>query len=343
MRRVDWTACIAIVLASMAPAACAGPRVSEPKIVAATVRDDVFPKLQIHYPDGVVARGDVEFANLTGFRPLQLDLYTPRPIKGGAPLVVWVHGGGWNRGDSRTAGGFADFPAVLASVAARGFVVASVNYRLSGEARIADQVRDIKSAVRFLRAHAADYGLDPARVYLVGGSAGGQLAALAATTCGVPAFDPPASTGRLPGSQARAAKPLPVSDCVQAAVAWSVRHEPARPSQGRAGARLRRGRLFGRRRGGQSGDLSRPRRPADAAAARRRRRSGQSRADPGLRRQAPRGGRAGGNGDPARRRPRLDRARPRLDPRRQPRRPKAHAGFSSDPGATLAHSVRPPT
>ncbi|WP_395444711.1 alpha/beta fold hydrolase [Caulobacter sp. UC70_42] len=229
MRRVDWTACIAIVLVSMASAAFAESRVSEPKIVAETVRDDVFPKLQAHYPNGVVARGGVEFANLTGFRPLQLDLYTPRPIKGGAPLVVWVHGGGWNRGDSRTAGGFADFPAVLASVAARGFGVASVNYRLSGEARIADQVRDIKSAVRFLRAHAADYGLDPARVYLVGGSAGGQLAALAATTCGVPLFDPPASTGRLPGSQARTAKPLPVSDCVQGAVAWFGPFDMSRP------------------------------------------------------------------------------------------------------------------
>ncbi|WP_454718969.1 alpha/beta fold hydrolase [Caulobacter segnis] len=234
MNGLGWTGRIAAALALTAQPSLAGPRLAEPKVVAATVRDDVFPKLLAHYPNGVVARGDLEFANVTGFRPLVLDLYTPRKAKAGgktnrAPLVIWVHGGGWNRGDSRTSGGFADFPAVLASIAARGFVVASVNYRLSGEARIADQVQDIKGAVRFLRAHAADYGIDADRAYLVGGSAGAQLAALAATTCGVAAFHPPASTGRLPGSQARLAKPLAVSDCVQGAVAWFGPFDMSRP------------------------------------------------------------------------------------------------------------------
>src|SRR3546814_8274257 len=84
----------------------------------------------------------------------------------------------------------------LASLAARGFVVASVDYRLTGEARFPAQVQDVKAAICYLRSQSASFGIDPARVYLWGGSAGGHLAALAAASCGVAAFDPPASTDR---------------------------------------------------------------------------------------------------------------------------------------------------
>jgi acetyl esterase/lipase len=116
---------------------------------------------------------------------------------------------------------------VLASLAARGYVVASVSYRLSGEARSPAAAIDVKTALRWLRARAADYRIDPAHAATWGGSAGGQLAALVAVTCGVAAYDPnlPASPGAADGEGRRIAGSLPAevarqSDCVQGAVAW---------------------------------------------------------------------------------------------------------------------------
>jgi acetyl esterase/lipase len=200
----------------------AGVGQSETSIADKSLRDDDFPPTAARFPNGVVAMPHVEFANYVGFRPLQLDLYLHADRRAHAPrlLVLWVHGGGWNRGDGRGSGAFADWPAVLAGLAARGYVVAAVDYRLSGEARFPAQVQDVKAAIRFLRDKAGAYGIDPKRVYLWGGSAGGHLAALAATTCGVAAFDPPASTGRLSHAQAAHAAPLAQSDCVQGAAIW---------------------------------------------------------------------------------------------------------------------------
>ncbi len=213
-----------LVLAAMALAApsVVAQTVASPAIADKSVRDDVFPAVEAHFPGGIVAQPHVEFANYVGYRPLQLDLYlhADRRTAAARPLIIWVHGGGWNRGDGRGSGAFADWPAVLASLAARGYVVASVDYRLSGEAPLPGQVQDVKAAIRFLRSDAAALGIDSSRVFLWGGSAGGHLAALAATTCGVAAFDPPASTGRLSHSQAVLARPLAQSDCVQGAAIW---------------------------------------------------------------------------------------------------------------------------
>jgi acetyl esterase/lipase len=193
---------------------------SAPVIADKSVRDDVFPTVAAPFPHGIVARPHVEFANYVGYRPLQLDLYLHTDRRAARPLILWVHGGGWNRGDARGSGAFADWPGVLAGLAARGYVVASIDYRLSGEARFPAQVQDVKAAIRFLRGKAGAYGIDASRVYLWGGSAGGHLAALAATTCGVAAFEPPASTGRLSHAQAVHAAPLAQSDCVQGAAIW---------------------------------------------------------------------------------------------------------------------------
>lgn len=209
---------LALGLASGAPGVFASPVQAE--IAAKTVRGDVYPRRPVRFSGGIVGHADVEYANLVGFRPLLLDVYAHEHSGSGRlPLVVWIHGGGWNRGDSRTSGAYADWPAVLASLAARGYVVASVNYRLSGEARFPAQIQDVKAAVRYLRAHAGQYGIDPARVYVWGGSAGGHLAALAATSCGVAAFEPEPSTGRLPKSL-RPAADAAASDCVQGAAVW---------------------------------------------------------------------------------------------------------------------------
>lgn len=191
-------------------------------IGGATVRADVFPRLTIRFPNGVVATPDVEYANFTGFRPLLLDIYRAPggSVAAAQPLVIFVHGGGWRRGDSRTTGPFVNFPGVLASLAARGYVVASINYRLSGEARYPAAIQDLNSAIVYLRLHARDWGIDPTRVVLWGASAGAYLVAMSAITCNDARFAPPPSTGRMSRRQAAAASAPRASDCVQAVVSW---------------------------------------------------------------------------------------------------------------------------
>jgi acetyl esterase/lipase len=136
---------------------------------------------------------DVVYSSPAGHRPLRLDLYQP-PGNRTAPLVVFVHGGGWAVGTKRTTANYADWPGVLAAIAEKGFVVVSVEYRLSGEAAFPAPVQDILAAVRFLRAQSGTYGIDPNRVVLWGGSAGAHLAALAAFACHTPAFGGDASS-----------------------------------------------------------------------------------------------------------------------------------------------------
>ena len=168
-----------------------------------------FAPQKVDYPAGVTATFAQVYGNLRGFRPLTLDLYQPPARTGGLPLLVFVHGGGWNGGDTRHAASFTDFPRELADLAARGYVVASVSYRLSGEARFPAAVQDIKAAIRWLRGHSTDLGIDPTRVAVWGDAAGGQLAALVGVTCGVSPFEPDAKdNGALP------------SDCVQAVIDW---------------------------------------------------------------------------------------------------------------------------
>jgi acetyl esterase/lipase len=93
---------------------------------------------------------DLVYSTLSGFRPLTLDLYVPaNPVSGGAPVIIYVHGGGWMSGHTRHSGAFENWPGVLASLAGRGYVVASLNYRLSSEAPSPAAEQDVKSAVRW--------------------------------------------------------------------------------------------------------------------------------------------------------------------------------------------------
>jgi acetyl esterase/lipase len=114
---------------------------------------------------------------------LTLDLYLPRSRSAAAPVIIYVHGGGWMSGHSRHCGAFEDWPRVLASIAAKGYVVASVNYRLSAEASSPAAAQDIASAVRWLRTQANRYSIDKQRIGIWGVSAGGQLAAITGTAC----------------------------------------------------------------------------------------------------------------------------------------------------------------
>lgn len=106
----------------------------------------------------------------------RLDLYLPPDLAGPAPLVIYIHAGGFATGDKR------DVEGKLMPLLDSGFAVASVNYRLSDEATFPAAAQDVKTAVRWLRAHAATYRLDPDRFAAWGDSAGGNLAALVGTT-----------------------------------------------------------------------------------------------------------------------------------------------------------------
>jgi acetyl esterase/lipase len=123
---------------------------------------------------------DLVYATV-GDRALHLDLYLPEEAERPLPVVVWVHGGAWRQGTK-------DHPPALRLVS-QGYAAASVEYRLSQEAIFPAQIHDCKAAVRWLRAHAGDYGLDPDRFGAWGGSAGGHLVALLGTSAGVTALE----------------------------------------------------------------------------------------------------------------------------------------------------------
>lgn len=172
------------------------------------------PTPPVRYPGEVRSFRDVPFAEPLGFRPLTLDLYLPP--EGGAkkPVVVFIHGGAWRSRTARDGGAFRDFPAVLASVAAHNYVVVSVNYRFSGEARFPAAVQDVVLAIRWLRSNATRYDIDTNRFVAWGSSAGGQIAALLGTACGSPVIEP-----ARPSAPAGAKGPLP-SSCVQGVIDW---------------------------------------------------------------------------------------------------------------------------
>jgi len=184
---------------------------------AAAQPADPYPGHAAKFAGGVTGIPDVAYAMWSGYRPLLLDLYLPAAKDKSVPLVLFLHGGSMEGATSRYALGVEDLPAMLASLAARGYAVASINYRLSAEAQFPAQVQDVKAAIRFLRAHAAKYRIDPARALVWGASSGGLLAALAAESCGQ--FAPPPSNSR-PLLKEVAAANIPFSDCVQGAVIW---------------------------------------------------------------------------------------------------------------------------
>jgi acetyl esterase/lipase len=111
-----------------------------------------------------------------GGSDLLLDLYRPATASRPLPVIVFVHGGGWSAG-TRTTG-----PDLRRFFARDGFAMASIDYRLTPDGVFPRSVEDVKTAVRYLRRHAATYELDADRIGLWGVSAGGHLAAIAAMT-----------------------------------------------------------------------------------------------------------------------------------------------------------------
>jgi len=117
---------------------------------------------------------DVQYCT-GGGKPLLMDVFVPKHrTRTPTPAVLWIHGGGWERGDKNGNSG-------AQLLADEGFVTASLFYRLSGDSPFPADIEDCKCAIRFLRANAAKYGVDPDRVGVAGASAGGHLAELVAT------------------------------------------------------------------------------------------------------------------------------------------------------------------
>lgn len=188
-----WTAVAA--LATMLAVGASSMTTPSQRVFAVSDKPELvdhFPDHPVLFPGGVKAYRDVSYQQLPGYTPQIVDIYIPA-TKGPHPLLLYIHGGAWVGGHTRHAGALANFPAVLASLAAEGFIVASLEYRLAAEAKFPAQLQDAKAALRFLRDHAAKYRIDPTRVGIWGGSAGGHLAAITALTCHDTSLDPAAA------------------------------------------------------------------------------------------------------------------------------------------------------
>ncbi|HHY86767.1 MAG TPA: alpha/beta hydrolase [Verrucomicrobia bacterium] len=131
-------------------------------------------------PEGARALRNLAYV-ANGHERHKLDLYLPANTNSPVPLIIWVHGGAWSAGSKERPPGL--------RFLSRGYAVASINYRLSQHAVFPAQIEDCKAAVRWLRTHASEYGLDPGRFGAWGASAGGHLVALLGTAGDVKEFD----------------------------------------------------------------------------------------------------------------------------------------------------------
>jgi pectinesterase len=182
----------------MALAACAGQQAKAPapeSYTAATTYAKLAPRYPFiriaasTVPASVRAVTDVTYIR-RGAHHLKLDLYMPADrATSPRPAIVFVHGGGWRTGVR------ANFAPMAIRMAERGYVAATIDYRLSPEAPYPAAIHDAKAAVRWVRAHAAQYNIDPDRIAIAGGSAGGQIAALTGVTNDEARFDPDGGPG----------------------------------------------------------------------------------------------------------------------------------------------------
>lgn len=142
-------------------------------------------------PESVSEHLDLVYRRVEG-REVRLDVYLPKPTgpQGGRPAVVAIHGGGWRGGSKR------DMKHMSIQLAEQGYVVVAIDYFLSRPGRPSwpTNFEDTREAVRWVRRHATDYGIDPDRIAVLGASAGGHLATLLGTDPDGP-FDPDARAG----------------------------------------------------------------------------------------------------------------------------------------------------
>lgn len=153
------------------------PALPEVEVIPHTVVDPrLVTSVAVHAVDGATSYLNVAIGMHQGWRPLRVDVHVPDSGAGPFPVVVYAHGGGFV-GGVKEAGPWASLPS-------RGIAVISVEYRLAGEARYPEPVEDIVTAIRWVRATAAEFGFDPDRIAGWGSSAGGYLMGRAALSDG---------------------------------------------------------------------------------------------------------------------------------------------------------------
>jgi len=186
-------------------------------MAAETPAPPARPVPRMRIPDDVQLVRDVVYGK-GGKRDLKLDIVQPkeRPAEP-MPVVVFVHGGGWSAGAKEMA-----VPR-LVQFAQKGYFCATIEYRLSGEAPWPAQIEDCKCAIRFLRAKAALYGIDPKRIGVWGSSAGGHLVAMLGTAGDAKEFE---GEGGWPDQSSRVQA---VCDWFGPAdLTWAIPRDPAR-------------------------------------------------------------------------------------------------------------------
>jgi len=134
-------------------------------------------------PPGTLAVRDIDYAG-TGNARQKLDLYLPaKPAEKPLPLIVYIHGGGWEGGNKAEPG------ILWPLIQDHAFAGASIGYRLTNEGSWPVQIHDVKAALRWLAAHGKEHGIDTTRIGLIGISAGGHLVSLLGTSGGVVELD----------------------------------------------------------------------------------------------------------------------------------------------------------
>ena len=135
-------------------------------------------------PDNLIWEPGIEYApGAAKSESLKMDVVRPRGARNPLPAVVCIHGGGFRAG-SRDG-----YLPLCIKLAQRGYVAATISYRLSPASQFPAPVHDAKAAVRWLRANANQFGIDPERIGVTGGSAGGHLALFLGLTGGIPEFE----------------------------------------------------------------------------------------------------------------------------------------------------------
>ena len=133
-------------------------------------------------PAEIIFEKNIEYSNPDG-QHLQLNMARPKNAKGPLPCVVCIHGGGFRAGKRD------GYDGLIQNLARNGFAAVTVSYRLAPKYQFPAAVHDTKAAVRWVRANAAKYGIDPDRIGVTGGSAGGHLAQFLGVTPGVAEFE----------------------------------------------------------------------------------------------------------------------------------------------------------
>lgn len=137
---------------------------------------------KIAVPENVVFEQNIEFSNPDG-QHLQLDMARPKTGDGPFPAIVCIHGGGFRAGSRQ------GYDGLCIRLAQQGYVALTVSYRLAPKYQFPAAIHDVKAAVRWLRANATKYKVDPARIGVTGGSAGGHLAQFLGVTGDVKQFE----------------------------------------------------------------------------------------------------------------------------------------------------------